>query len=58
MRRAGHVVSKAELLEHCWDPAVVEVQIHRLRRKIEVPTRAPLITTVRGEGYLITKAAP
>jgi two-component system OmpR family response regulator len=62
MRRAGHVVSKTELLEHCWDPAfdgdpaVVEVQIHRLRRKIEVPTRAPLITTVRGVGYLITKA--
>jgi len=35
------VVSKTELLEHCWDvnfdgePAVVEVLTHRLRRKIE-----------------------
>jgi len=55
MRRKGQVVSKTELLEHCWDthfdggPAVVEVHVHRLRRKI-VPAA---IQTVRGEGYLI-----
>jgi DNA-binding response OmpR family regulator len=55
MRRQGRVVSKTELLEHCWDtaydggPAVVEVHIHRLRRKI-----APaVIRTLRGEGYRI-----
>ncbi|HYS39573.1 MAG TPA: response regulator transcription factor [Pseudonocardiaceae bacterium] len=55
MRRQGRVVSKTELLEHCWDtaydggPAVVEVNIHRLRRKI-----APaVILTLRGEGYRI-----
>jgi DNA-binding response OmpR family regulator len=41
LRAAGRVVSKSELLEHCWDvnfegdPAVVEVLMHRLRRKIE-----------------------
>ena len=56
MRRQGQVVSKTELLDHCWDvaydggPAVVEVLIHRLRRKLE---DAPIIGTVRGEGYLI-----
>ena len=55
MRRKGNVVSKTELLDHCWDvafdgdPAVVEVQLHRLRRKID----PIVILTVRGEGYLI-----
>ncbi|MEV5754813.1 response regulator transcription factor [Actinoallomurus sp. NPDC052308] len=59
MRRQGRVVSKTELLDHCWDaaydggPAVVEVHIHRLRRKIDSPTGSPIIITVRGEGYLI-----
>jgi DNA-binding response OmpR family regulator len=59
MRRQGQVVSKAELLDHCWDtaydggPAVVEVLIHRLRRKIEPPGGEPRIRTLRGEGYLI-----
>lgn len=55
MRRKGNVVSKTELLDYCWDvafdgdPAVVEVHIHRLRRKIGTV----VILTVRGEGYLI-----
>jgi two-component system, OmpR family, response regulator len=59
MRSAGTVVSKTELLEHCWDvafdgdPAVVEVLVHRLRRKINPPAGDPVIVTVRGEGYLI-----
>jgi two-component system, OmpR family, response regulator len=59
LRRMGHVVSKAELLGHCWDaafdgdPAVVEVQLHRLRRKIDPAGGSPVIVTVRGEGYLI-----
>lgn len=59
MRRQGRVVSKAELLEHCWDaaydggPAAVEVHIHRLRRKIEPSAGHAAIQTVRGEGYII-----
>jgi DNA-binding response OmpR family regulator len=59
MRSQGRVVSKTELLDHCWDsaydggPAVVEVHIHRLRRKIDPPTGSPIIVTLRGEGYLI-----
>jgi DNA-binding response OmpR family regulator len=59
LRHKGHVVSKSELLEHCWDvnfdgePAVVEVLMHRLRRKIELPSRPSAIETVRGEGYII-----
>jgi DNA-binding response OmpR family regulator len=59
MRRQGRVVSKTELLEHCWDtnfdggPAVVEVHVHRLRRKVDPAVGAPVIQTLRGEGYLI-----
>lgn len=59
MRHQGHVVSKNQLLERCWDsafdgdPAAVEVQVHRLRRKIGEPGGAAGIRTVRGEGYLI-----
>ena len=58
LRHKGHVVSKTELLEHCWDvnfdgePAVVEVLMHRLRRKLERPGLPLAIQTVRGEGYL------
>lgn len=59
MRHQGRVVSKTELLDHCWDtaydggPAVVEALIHRLRRKLESSSAAPVIQTRRGEGYLI-----
>jgi DNA-binding response OmpR family regulator len=64
LRRAGHVVSKTELLDHCWDtaydgdPAVVEVLVHRLRRKIDPAAGPPVIRTVRGEGYLIPDDSP
>jgi two-component system OmpR family response regulator len=59
MRQKGQVVSKTELLEHCWDVAydrglgVVEVHVHRLRRKIDPPRGEPVIMTVRGKGYMI-----
>ena len=59
LRHKGHVVSKTELLAHCWDvnfdgePAVAEVLMHRLRRKVERPGRPPVIETVRGGGYII-----
>jgi DNA-binding response OmpR family regulator len=63
LRRKGNVVSKAELLEHCWDAhydggsAVVEVLVHRLRRKISIPGGPPVIETVRGEGYIVRNDA-
>jgi len=64
MRCQGRVVPKTELLDHCWDaaydggPAVVEVLIHRLRRKIDPASGAPAIVTLRGEGYLIQPDGP
>jgi two-component system, OmpR family, response regulator len=59
LRADGRAVSKSELLEHCWDensqadPAVVEVRIHHLRRKIDAPFATGLVETVRGSGYRI-----
>ncbi|WP_328617162.1 response regulator transcription factor [Amycolatopsis sp. NBC_00355] len=59
LRRQGQVVSKSELLDHCWDtaydggPSVVEVTVHRLRRKLDRPGGADVIHTLRGQGYLI-----
>jgi two-component system OmpR family response regulator len=60
MRAEGRTVSKIELLEHCWDtaydgdPAVAEVRIHHLRRKVDTPYGTSTIQTVRGAGYRIS----
>jgi two-component system OmpR family response regulator len=57
MRKAGEVVSKAEILEHVWDyafegdPNIVEVYIRHLRRKLDEPFGRCLIQTIRGAGY-------
>jgi len=55
IRHAGRVVSRTELLEHCWDefadPSsnVIDVRIRLLRSKLGDPG---IIRTVRGGGYL------
>lgn len=55
LRNAGRVVSRAELLEHCWDEYadptsnVVDVRMRLLRNKLGEPG---LIHTVRGAGYI------
>jgi DNA-binding response OmpR family regulator len=60
MRAEGRTVSKIELLEHCWDtaydgdPAVAEVRIHHLRRKVDTPYGTNTIQTVRGAGYRVS----
>lgn len=57
IRRPGQVVSKAELLNHVWDPDsitdlnVVEVYAGYLRRKIDTPFGRNALQTVRGAGY-------
>jgi two-component system OmpR family response regulator len=57
MRRAGHVVTRAMLLEAIWDYSflpgtnVIDVHISRLRAKIDAEGERPIIHTVRGAGY-------
>jgi DNA-binding response OmpR family regulator len=57
IRRAGQVVSKAQLLEHVWDAYdtvdlnVVEVYAGYLRRKVDTPFGRRALQTVRGAGY-------
>jgi DNA-binding response OmpR family regulator len=60
MRRHDQIVSKAEILDHVWDPAfegadnVVEVYVGYLRRKIDAPFGLQSLKTVRGMGYLLS----
>lgn len=57
MRRAGEVVSKAEILDGVWDfefdgdPNIVEVYIGHLRNKCDRPFGFASIETLRGAGY-------
>jgi len=56
-RRAGDVVTRAEISEHVWDESfdpfsnLIEVYIQRLRRRIDEGRETKLIRTLRGEGY-------
>ena len=56
-RRAGEVVTRAEIAEHVWDEKfdpfsnLIEVYIQRLRRKVDDEHSHKLIHTLRGEGY-------
>jgi two-component system phosphate regulon response regulator OmpR len=55
--RVGDVMSREELSAQCGFDAgerTIDVQVTRLRRKIEEDTKAPrLLQTVRGKGYLL-----
>ena len=59
LRNKGNVVPKAVLLEKIWgldfDPQtnVLDVLVHRLRKKLDEPFGQPVIETVRGVGYAI-----
>jgi two-component system copper resistance phosphate regulon response regulator CusR len=61
-RRAGEVVSRAEIAEHVWeenfDPFsnLIEVYVQRLRRKIDEGHAPKLLRTRRGEGYVLASA--
>jgi len=54
LQRVGDVVTRTELIEHCWDdtddPAsnVVDVAVGKLRRRLGEPQ---VIDTIRGVGY-------
>ncbi|HET7696694.1 MAG TPA: response regulator transcription factor [Vicinamibacterales bacterium] len=59
MRRAGRPVARRLIAEHVWGvnwdrrTNVIDVVISNLRKKIELRTERPLLSPVRGVGYLI-----
>jgi two-component system OmpR family response regulator len=56
MRRPGEVLSRYQLLEHCWDYGyenrsnVVDVYVRYLRKKVDRPLGRDWIETLRGAG--------
>ena len=59
LRHRGQVVTRTMLLEGVWDyhfdpqTNVIDVQISRLRAKVDKPFGHPLLHTVRGAGYCL-----
>jgi DNA-binding response OmpR family regulator len=64
MRRAGSIVSRAQLGEHVWggsyDPLsnVADVYVGYLRRKLQAAGADGCIRTVRGLGYVLDAPVP
>lgn len=62
LRTPGRVFTRTQLLERVWgydfDPQtnLVDVNIQRLRRKIDASSEEPLLETVRGVGYRMRRA--
>ena len=58
-RRAGQLVSRADIAAHVWDDTfdpfsnAIEVYINRLRKKIDGNHSIKLLHTRRGEGYIL-----
>lgn len=58
-RRVGHVLSRAAIVDRVWDAEfdydsnVVDVQVKRVREKVDGPFPVKLIHTVRGSGYVL-----
>ena len=63
-RRAGDVVSRAELMAHVWEDEkgsysnIVDVYASRLRRKIDDGEDVALFRTLRGTGYMLEAPSP
>lgn len=64
MRHEGQVVTRTMLLEAVWDyhfdpqTNVIDVQISRLRNKIDKDFTSVLIHTLRGTGYILSADIP
>ena len=64
MRHEGQIVTRTMLLEAVWDyhfdpqTNVIDVQISRLRNKIDKDFTPMLIRTVRGAGYMLAPYEP
>lgn len=60
LHHCGQVVTRKMLLEQVWehgfDPGtnIIDVQISKLRAKIDTPADEPLLHTIRSIGYMLT----
>jgi len=60
VRHAGQIVTRSMLLEGIWkyqfkpETKILDVQLSRLRQKIDKDSETPLIRTIRGGGYCIS----
>ncbi len=59
LNRKDEVVSRTELSEHVWDDSfdsfgnVIDVTVHRLRKKIDGDRHDRLLHTLKGVGYVL-----
>ena len=59
LHHVDEVVTRTDISEHIWDDSfdslsnVIDVTIHRLRRKIDGDRTDRLLTTVKGVGYIL-----
>ena len=59
LRRVDEVVTRTDLSEHVWDESfdglsnVIDVTVHRLRRKIDGDRTDRLLHTDKGVGYVL-----
>ena len=66
LRHQGQVVSREMLAQEVWQQPgraapldnVIDVQVARLRRKVDDPFPVPLIHTVRGVGFTLREVPP
>jgi two-component system OmpR family response regulator len=64
MRRAGDVLTRAQLIEHVWDAEfdhdsnLVDVYVASLRSKLDRPFGSRMLETVRGVGYRLRADVP
>jgi two-component system, OmpR family, response regulator len=63
MRRKGQMLTRAMLLEEVWNykfvpqTNLVDVHMGRLRHKVDQPNDLPMITNVRGVGFILRAPA-
>jgi two-component system, OmpR family, response regulator len=63
MRRKDQMLTRAMLLEEVWNykfvpqTNLVDVHMGRLRHKVDEPTELPMITNVRGVGFILRAPA-
>lgn len=64
LRNKNRVLTRTAIIEHVWDISydpmtnIVDAHIRALRAKIDREFSPPLITTVRGAGYMIEEPDP